>query len=101
MEAVRQRQVAEVLEACADEQDKLQDVKAAHDEEQTPKSAAAKRQAMYDMHMFRRWLRQGGRPDVPEGSVVVGQSGPIEAEGDGGQALPPARPKPRIKRGSR
>lgn len=88
MEAVRNRQVAEVLEACADEQDKLQEVKAAHEAEQTPETLAARRQAMYEMHMFRRWLRDG-RPVIPEGEGdAVVQPRTVTRE----------RPKPRRRR---
>jgi len=77
MEAVRRRQEAEVLELCADAQEKLAKAKAGYRENPNEETRAAVDAAMEEMHTLRRWLREGGRPAVADhGSAVVGDRPP-------------------------
>lgn len=90
-EAVRRRGELAVLELCADEQEKLQAAKDAHAANPTEETRAAKQAAMDDMHQLRRWLRENGRPVLPDGDGVVVETGPD------GEPLP-ARPAGRVRR---
>lgn len=76
MEAVRRRQEAEVLELCADAQEKLAKAKAGYRESMSEETRAAVDAAMEEMHTLRRWLREGGRPVVDEGGAVVSDRPP-------------------------
>ena len=67
MEAIRRREEADVLDACAEQQERLQEAKAAAATDPSPENLAAKRQAEQEMHEFRRWLRTNGRPVLPDG----------------------------------
>lgn len=87
-EAVRRRGELQILELCADEQEHLQAAKAAYEENPNPETLAAKRAAMDEMHRLRRWLRENGRPVLPDGGVVV--QGDLSGE--------PARPAGRVRR---
>ncbi|MEU8196334.1 hypothetical protein AB0C10_21360 [Microbispora amethystogenes] len=57
LEAIRLREQAEMLEACADVQEHLAAAKGAASDDPSPDTIAAKRQAMADTHEFRRWVR--------------------------------------------
>lgn len=88
-EAVRRRDELQILELCADEQEHLAAAKEAYDANPTPEMLAAKRAAMDEMHRLRRWLRENGRPVLPDGDGVV-VAGDLAGE--------PARPAGRVRR---
>lgn len=90
-EAVRRRGELQILELCADEQERLQAAKAAYNDDRTEETRAARQQAMDDMHRLRRWLRENGRPVLPDGGGVLVETSPD------GEPLP-ARPAGRVRR---
>ncbi|MEV4457006.1 hypothetical protein [Microbispora sp. NPDC049633] len=78
MEAIHRREEAEVLELCADYQERFQTATAAFETNPTPENEAARQAAMDELHLLRRWLRQGGRPVLPDGQGdAVVQAGPV------------------------
>lgn len=72
MEAIRRRAEAEILDLCAQAQERLAAAKAAYRATPTPETREARRQAMQEMHRLRAWLRATGRPVLPDGSAVIG-----------------------------
>jgi hypothetical protein len=84
LEAVRQREVAQVLDLCATQQESLAEAKQRAAEDPSPENVAAKKDAMAEMRAFRAWLREGSRSTLPQGEAPVPQ---------------PQRPKGRIRRG--
>ncbi|GIH70351.1 hypothetical protein [Sphaerimonospora thailandensis] len=77
MEAIRRRAEVEILELCADQQERLAEAKQAFDADPSPETLAAKKQAMAEMRSFRAWLRSAGRPVISDGggdAVVQSQT---------------------------
>lgn len=61
IEAMLHREKAEMLEACADQQEKLAQAKQDFEADPTPENAEARRSAMTEMYEFRKWVRSVAR----------------------------------------